>query len=478
MKNQAKLLFKRFVSFGGLAILGLGAAAVTSSPMLPNDPDFERAWGILNQGYPDARQMQGLAGLDAGVAKVWEQSQGSRDIIVALIDTGVDITHPDLKNNIWTNEAELNGKPGVDDDGDGLVDDIHGYDFCHKKGDVMPKDPKLEWHGTNMAGIIGAEGNNGIGATGVNWNVTIMPLKFMDGYSRECGSDDDAIRAIRFAVDHGARVINASWGGKQGNKNLLKAIQYAGEHGVLFVTTAGNNGWDNEVKPWYPGNYDADNMITVAAASEHGDLWESSNYGAKKVLLASPGTNIYAPIPGGEYNRYSSTSSAAAFTSGVAALLLSVHPEWDAKTLRSRILDNTLPLPALEGKVRTGGMLSAYGALMGERPSTEFLDVAHWPSRENALSSEHPYKGGTIHRVTIREPGAKMIALHFSKLSLDPGDRLLIKNSRGARVEYINGGKTGDYLSPAIMGDSAEIVIYGDTPNGGYGFDIDRVHAR
>lgn len=427
-----------------------------NAAVIPNDPIFPKSqWGIFNIGQPDASQNQGLPFFDSGIAKVWEKSTGSKNIIVAVIDYGVDYNHPDLKNNL-----------------------VGGYDFCHDKADAHEGNP-VSWHGTFVSGIIGAEGNNQLGISGVNWNVSIMPLKVFDA-SDDCGYDEQIIKAIDYAVANGARIINASWGGDEDNKNLYRAIARARDKGVLFITTAGNDGKnvDDKKNPHYPGNYDLDNIINVAAADHNGDLWKSnswgSNFGKKHVHLAAPGVDVWSLIPGGTYDRRSGTSFAAPYVSGVAALLLSQHPEWDYKTLRARILNNVVGVQALDQKVASGGFLRADGALENTKPNMLSYDPKNWSSRAVNISTSHPYDPTKEQNFVVSEPGAKMLALHFSKSDLGKA-RIYVKNYLGARVQYILEGKDDTYTLP-VAGDTAYIYFLPDRKNASYGFDIDRVH--
>jgi subtilisin family serine protease len=424
--------------------------------ILPNDPLFLKSqWGILNLGQPDAWQTQGTPFFDAGIGNLWEKSTGSRNVIVAVIDYGVDTQHPDLKDNL-----------------------LPGYDFCHDKAGAHEGSPE-NWHGTFVSGVIGAEGNNGEGISGVNWHVSILPLKVFDG-TNDCGDDNQIIRAIDYAVAQGARVINASWGGPQDNKALYNAIKRARDKGVLFVTTAGNDGKniDEKANKHYPASYDLDNIITVTAADHNGALWQSNgwgaNFGPKSVHLAAPGVEVWSTVPGGGYDRRSGTSFAAPYVSGAAALLLSLHPEWDYKTLRSRLLEDALPVAALEGKVKFG-FLRADAALDGVKPAPVSYDVSSWESRPVQAGSSHPYDPTKELSFRVSEPGAKMIALHFKQISLGKA-RLYVKNALGARVPYEVSDKDGSFTLP-MVGDSAWISFLPNKKEAspGYGFEIDRL---
>ena len=238
---------------------------------------------------------------------------------VAVVDTGIDTSHPDLDGNIWRNPNEQPN--GFDDDGDGFIDDLHGADFVNRDSDASDD----AGHGTHVGGIIGAEGNNGIGISGVNWNARLMPLKFLNSDGE--GNTADAAMAIDYAVAHGARAINASWGGPAFSQTLYEAVRRAGQHNVLVVAAAGNEGNDSDVAPDYPAAFDLSNVISVAASDRYDNLLSYSNYGAKSVDLAAPGDDIYSTVPPATepsgYANFSGTSMAAPAVTGAAALYFS-----------------------------------------------------------------------------------------------------------------------------------------------------------
>jgi subtilisin family serine protease len=259
-------------------------------PFDPGDPNYGTLWGLHN--------ITSDADIDAPEAS--DIHTGSPDVVIAVIDTGVAYNHPDLDDgsnrNIWTNDVELNGIPGVDDDGNGYVDDFSGWDFVGEDND--PTD--YLFHGTHVAGTIAAIGNNSTGITGVNWSASIMPLRIFgaSGY----GNTAKAIEAIFYAVHNGAPVINASWGGEEFSQALYDAISYANDKGCLFVAAAGNGGADgkgddNDQIPFYPASYDLPNIISVAATDHDDILAPFSNYGATSVDVGAPGVNIRSSIP-------------------------------------------------------------------------------------------------------------------------------------------------------------------------------------
>lgn len=315
----------------------------------PNDPNFADLWGLEK--------------IDA--AEAWNVTTGSSDIVVAVIDTGVEWYHSDLKDNMWTNEAELHGEPNEDDDGNGYKDDIHGYDFWDDDGDPDDHDG----HGTWCAGIIGAVGNNGTGVTGVCWDVAIMALRVGDMSAK--------IAATEYATQMGAHVINASWEGPNPNAALKNAIEAAAEANILFVAGAGNDHNNNDRDPCYPASYDCNNVITVLATDRNDSEWfwrihtkrriyeRGSNYGADSVDLGAPGVGILSCWAGaGDYhNRDHGTSASAPFVAGACALLWSVDPLLTCQEVKDIIMDNVDVVPDLKDHPELGRLCVSGGRL-------------------------------------------------------------------------------------------------------------------
>jgi subtilisin family serine protease len=320
----------------------------------PNDPRFNDQWSLSNNG-----QRGGKDKADIDTMSAWVKTTGSSKVVVAVLDSGVDYTHPDLASNMWVRPA---GMDEYRDDQLGTIDDIHGFNAIENMRDPMDENG----HGTHCAGIIGAEGDNGVGIAGINWQVEIMPLKFMN--ANGSGTTKDAIEAINYVIDRkragvNVRVISASWGSTMKSKALEDAIRRAGEEGILFIAAAGNSSADSDKSPHYPAGYELPNIISVAALNRQDELASFSNYGAKSVHVAAPGAEILSTWLRGEFEEHSGTSMATPEVAGVAALVLSVEPKLDMEKLRTRILESVDPLPALKGKVSTGGRLNAARAV-------------------------------------------------------------------------------------------------------------------
>ena len=327
----------------------------------PNDPRFGELWGLHNTG-----QSGGKVDADIDAPEGWEWGTGSDEVVVAVIDTGVDYRHPDLAGNMWVNAAEQGGQAGVDDDGNGYVDDIYGYDFDHNDGDPMDD----HYHGTHCAGTVGAAGNNGEGITGVCWGVRIMAVKFLDSSGN--GSTSDAIASVQYATRMGARVTSNSWGGGSYNQGLKDAIDAAGAAGILFVAAAGNNSTNNDAAPHYPSNYTSANLIAVLATDRNDVRASFSNYGRTSVDLGAPGVSILSCKPGGSYQTLSGTSMATPHVAGACALLWSVDAGLSAGEVKD-ILLRTVD-PTLAGVCVSGGRMNLERALQETR--LPWLEVA------------------------------------------------------------------------------------------------------
>ncbi len=323
---------------------------IVTAAAIPNDPRFPELYGLDNTG-----QTGGTPDADIDAPEAWDVQTGS-DVVVAVIDTGLDYNHEDIVGNVWTNPGEIPNN-GIDDDNNGYVDDVMGWDFVN--GDNDPFDDND--HGTHVSGTIAAVGNNAVGVAGVNWSARIMPLKFLS--ARGSGTTADAISALEYAVMMGARISNNSWGGGAFSQALYDAILAAQNAGHLFVAAAGNDGVDTDVTPSYPASYDLDNIVSVAATDDNDALATFSNFGAVTVDLGAPGVSILSTTPANTYSSFSGTSMATPHVAGTAALLLAEDPGLDLVSLKAAIMEGVDPVPALAGITVTGGRLNAAGAL-------------------------------------------------------------------------------------------------------------------
>jgi thermitase len=320
----------------------------------PDDPMFGEQWSLENTG-----QSGGKSQADISALRAWAKTVGSDKVVVAVIDSGVDYTHQDLMNNIWVRPPDINE---YTDDELGTIDDTYGFNAVSDNGDPMDQNG----HGTHCAGIIGAEGGNGLGIAGVNWEVEIMPLKFIN--ANGSGTTKDAIKAINYAIDRkragvNVRVISASWGSTMYSKALEDVIREAGEEGILFIAASGNASADADKTPHYPASYNLPNVMSVAAMNRQDEMAPFSNYGAKSVHIAAPGAEILSTWLGGEFREASGTSMATPEVAGVAALVLSAEPDLSMKELRERLLKSVDKLDSLTGKISSGGRINAAKAV-------------------------------------------------------------------------------------------------------------------
>jgi subtilisin family serine protease len=326
--------------------------------LTPNDPSFSSLWGLHNTGQNGG----GTPDADIDGPEAWDIQTGNSNFIVAVLDTGADWDHEDLAANIWINPGEIAGN-GLDDDGNGKVDDVRGWDFVND--DNNPDDDRPDSHGTHVSGTIGARGNNDKGITGVCWAMSLMTLKAFPSSGE--GSTLDIIDAGQYAINMGARILNASFGGDEYSQSEYEAIQSANESGVLIVAAAGNDGGNNDSTPVYPASYDVANIISVAASDRDDGLASFSNYGVVSVDVAAPGKSIYSTKLGDTYQLLQGTSMAAPHVSGLAALIWSNNPFLTHLLVKEIILDTVDPLDSMDGKVLTGGRINALNALSDSR---------------------------------------------------------------------------------------------------------------
>ena len=394
---------------------------ITEASPTPNDPGNEDLYAIDTIDLPEA----------------WNITTGSSSVVVGSIDTGVDYNHPDLVNNIWTNEGEIAGN-GIDDDNNGYVDDIHGYDFVNDDGDAMDD----HGHGTHTSGTIGAEGNNGIGVTGVAQDVSIMALKFLGADGR--GDTMDAILAVEYATAMGADLTNNSWGGGGFSQALYDAIAA----GPLFVAAAGNDGVSSL---HYPAGYDLDNIISVAATDDNDELADFSNFG-NWVDLAAPGVDILSTLPGG-YGYASGTSMAAPQVAGVAALLLAANPDLTAQEIVDAILSGVDVIPGLDGDVTTGGRLNAFGALQALLPPSAGI-VVDVEAGEITEGVDFGFEGGATKKAdTIEGTGAgeTIDGLKGNDTIYGMGGNDTLIGNKGK--DFLDGGAGDDTLEGGVDAD-------------------------
>jgi subtilisin family serine protease len=396
---------------------------------VPNDTNFELQWGLDNLGRT------GTEDADVDAPDAWETTKGSRSVIVAVIDSGVNYNHEDIRDNILR-----------DDDGK-----IVGYNY----GDDNPDPMDYHGHGSHVAGIIGAAGNNNKGVSGVCQQVSIMPLKAANSSGSILQSA--AINSIDYAIAHGARVINASFGGYIFSQLELDAVRRARRAGILFVASAGNDANNNDVRPHYPSNFNEDdNVVAVASAGPRDDFSGFSNYGADSVDLAAPGEAILSLNLRNGYVENSGTSMAAPFVAGAAALTLSALPGLNARQLKARLLENVDPRLQLIGRVHTGGRLNVNRAILGF-PTASLMGRVTPERREGPTSHVRNTK------VSVNSTTLGINATGFYRLfNLRPGTYLISASDFARYVYPFSDGQGAPPAPVTVSGLSYKVTIPAD----------------
>ncbi len=452
--------------------------------VIPDDAMFDELWGLRDITQPSA---------DIGAAKAWATERGSKEVLVAVFDTGVDYNHEDLNANIAFNEGEMGldsdgdekKTNGIDDDGNGHIDDWRGWNFVgYALGGVGSNDPMdLESHGTHVAGTIGAVGNNGIGTTGVVWHVGIIPVQVLgeDG----TGNIFDLIPAIDYAISRGADIINASLGSPGFSQSVRAAIEDASEAGILFVASAGNFHRNNDLKPSYPASYNLDNVIAVAATERTGERAIFSHYGKVSVDIAAPGVSIISTIPtslgSSPYAPKHGTSMAAPHVAGAAALVWSHLGATATYTkVRDRILNSRTWDKALSSAVASSGRLNVYNAVNAiYPPAGEELEESDWEDGPDILDADgnptiietqHPYGYDRDDSWTLTSEVAntKYIRLVFKVDTEAVFDYISILDANGVEKQRISDEYPSGFTSLPVESSSVTIKFKSDS------FDSDR----
>jgi RHS repeat-associated protein len=374
---------------------------ITADQLTPNDPRFPEQWALSNTGHTS-----GAAGADIQAAAAWQQTTGLAKTVIAVIDSGIDFTHNDLRANRWENAKERGNSR--DDDRNGFIDDLNGWDWV--TGSNATGDQ--QGHGTAVAGIIAAAGDNHVGIAGVMWRAKLMSLRVLDGTGT--GDMADAVEAIDYAVACGAQVINCSWGTPAESIALREAVKRAKRRGVVVVVSAGNSGVDLNATPYYPASFDMSNLISVASTDEFDKLALFTNWGAERVTIAAPGVEILTTKMGGDYWTVSGSSASAPLVTGIAGLVKSARPSLTAADIRAAIVDGARHIDALAGKVSSGGVASASGALASlSRPSGpsqgDDKDDDNSRDRRTPRPPDTPRRGN-VNRSTPPEPGSSALA--------------------------------------------------------------------
>ena len=414
---------------------------------LPNDPSFPLQWGLLNSGQ-SVNGTTGSPGADERATAAWNVTTGGTSVVVAVVDTGIDYTHPDLAPNVWSNPGGVNG----------CAAGTHGYNVLNSSCDPMDDDTQYGGHGTHVAGIIGAAGNNGVGVTGVNWTARIMGVKWIS--STGSGYTSDLITALNWVVNAkkagvNVRVVNdsATWAGTALSQALSDTIDLLGANDILFVSASGNTAQNNDTTPRYPCVYDRPNQICVAASDQTDHLWSSANWGATTVNMAAPGVNIYSTLRNSAYGFISGGSMACAEVSGAAVLILSTGYQ-SVANLKADILNNVDVLSSLSGLVATGGRLDVCNAITGC-----VLVTGGPPANTSPPTITGATQQGQVLTAAVGtwSPSPNAYAYQWNRC-----------NSSGANCTAINGATASTYtlVATADIGATISVTV---TASNGYG---------
>ncbi len=384
----------------------------------PNDPAYDRLWGMHSD-----------TDFDINAPESWDYTTGSQDVVIGVLDTGIDYNHEDLAANIWTNPDEIAGN-GIDDDNNGYIDDVHGIDTRDSDSDPMDD----VGHGSHVAGTIAGVGNNAIGVAGVAWQATLIPCRFLDYYG---GYASGAIECLDYLAslksDKGINLVatNNSWGGGAFNQVLIDAIEAHNELGILFVAAAGNAANNNDLSPTYPASYDVENIISVAAIDEDGALADFSNYGAASVDIAAPGVEIYSSVPGDAYDSYSGTSMAAPHVTGALALMAAQYPNAQAQGLKTLLLNSAADQELYSNATRQGRLQLVNPVGEGAINCADSTSVSRVSPASDAVTALY---GDTVD------------VSYASFQCAEPGDAISI-NYRGNDITLVDDGTGSDSIA-------------------------------
>jgi len=445
----------------------------------PKDRFFFKQWYMNNIGQSAPYGLPGKRGADINVLKTWKKvTKGSENVVVALIDTGVDYKHPDLRDAMWVNEAEANGKNGVDDDDDGFVDDIYGYDFSsagrtdldyRKVGDSDPMDEN--GHGTHCAGVIGAKSNNDKGIAGINQKIQIMALKIFPANGG--AQNADIARAIYYGISKKVDIMSNSYGGSESSELLNKAVTKATKSGILFVVAAGNDGKNTDVAPSYPmgeklrtdSTKRVPGVLTVGASDNQDNPAEFSNYGPESVDVFAPGVLILSTYPTQmvdtgrrPYAIMSGTSMATPITAGIAALVLAANPSLKRKPeqLRRIMIETADVKQSLVGKAVSNGRVDAYRAATFATSKTQKMQ--NWQTKAETIDQRGFNKElfDIRHKITVE--GAKAVQAHFNFVQIqEPYNSIYFYDKNMRFISSLEKTESVDAWSPVVPGDTLYI---------------------
>ena len=431
---------------------------IIHADLIPNDPSFSSLWGLRNTGQVIGG-VAGTPGADISATAAWDITTGSRANVVAVVDTGIDYTHPDLSANIWS--APTSFTVTIGSQNITCAAGTHGFNAITNTCDPLDDNN----HGSHCSGTIGGVGNNGVGVAGVNWTASIMGAKFLN--SGGSGTTAGAINAIEFTIQAkqifgpaaNVRVLSNSWGGGGFSQALLDEINRANTNNMLFVAAAGNNGSNNDTLPFYPAGYNAPNVVAVAATDNRDQIASFSNFGAASVDLGAPGVNVLSTTIGNTYSFFSGTSMATPHVSGAAALVLSVC-SLDTAALKSNLLNNVDPIPSLSGITVTGGRLNVNKAILAcNAPPPPDFALSASPSSQTVAPG-----ASTSFTATVTPSGGFAGTVTFSASGLPAGagasfNPASVAGSGSSTMTVTTSGTTAPGSYPlTITGTSGSLV--------------------
>ena len=444
----------------------------------PQDPFLPDQWYFHNTGQEDSTGSQGVPAADIKLFPALEIYVPRQAITLAVIDSGIDLLHEDIDNEIlWVNDGEIglddNGNDrssnGLDDDGNGYVDDIHGWNMVKNIHDIQDR----HYHGTHVSGLIGATANNNIGMTGGFNSIKLMFIKIFD--LGGTATRPQIAKAIRYACDNGAKIINASWGSGYESDDIRFAIEHCSLKGVLFVGAAGNSRKNMDLDPDYPSAYDINNQIVVSATDNQDRPATFSNFGSM-VDIAAPGSYVLSLLPNNRYRSFSGTSQAAPMVAGALALLWSQEPWLTVSEIKQRLIYSADQRYSLKRWVSSASRLNIYNLLAnkkGERitASTNLL----WQEKPYRLESPHPYRYDMDNTYTIEIPEATHIKLHFERFELSKhNDTLTISTESGNVIEHLNSHLPA-FWTEAIPGNKVLVRLLTNNKVNDWGFKINKI---
>ncbi len=444
-----------------------------------DDPFLDKQYQMCNFGQVDDKGLPGLPGCDIGGLEARTAFRPQGEVILAIVDSGLELNHPDVDPSVlWVNPGEsgldAEGRDkrtnGIDDDGNGYIDDVHGWNFVRNSPDINED----HYHGTHVGGLLCAPANNGMGIAGACPGVKIMLVKIF-GLGSTLSSEQIG-RAIRYAVDNGAKVLSNSYGSPSFTQAMKDAIAYTAQKGALFVCASGNSrkNMDMDEEQDYPSCYGVENQLVVGATNNR-DLSTFCNFGSM-VEIAAPGENMFSLFPKGQYRSFSGTSQACPLVAGAATMVWMQHPDWTWRQVKQALLDSADQVRGLSRYVVGGLRLNLLNALTG-RPGRRLPveDFSGWRDEPRTVESPHPYPNQKILTWDLSVPGARKFRVHFTRLEIDHfGDSLTIKDGAGKVVEFINGVHAAGW-SEVIEGDRATLVLEAGDYINAFGFAIDRV---